>query len=84
EVTVGNVRERSLEEIWNDPDNEVLNMFRDKDKLKGKCGRCEYKAICGGCRIRAYQRFGDYLQEDPVCFYTPTGVLEAKSEGEAY
>lgn len=76
EVTVGSIRERSLDEIWKDTDNEILNMFRDRDRLKGKCGRCEYRAICGGCRIRAYQQFDDYLQEDPVCFYTPVDAEE--------
>ena len=38
-----------------------------KLKLKGRCGICEYKDICGGCRVRAHQRHGDFLQEDPSC-----------------
>ena len=35
--------------------------------LKGKCGECEYREACGGCRGRAYAYSGDYLAEDPVC-----------------
>lgn len=38
-----------------------------KSKLRGRCGACEYKDICGGCRVRAYQRHADFLQEDPSC-----------------
>jgi radical SAM protein with 4Fe4S-binding SPASM domain len=38
-----------------------------KSRLRGRCGACEYKDICGGCRVRAYQRHADFLQEDPSC-----------------
>jgi radical SAM protein with 4Fe4S-binding SPASM domain len=74
DITVGNVKERSLREIWRNSENELLSMFRDKQALKGKCGACEYKDICGGCRIRAYHAKGDYMQEDPACFYEPTAM----------
>jgi AdoMet-dependent heme synthase len=39
--------------------------------LKGKCGFCEYKKVCGGCRARAYEATGDYLAEEPLCSYLP-------------
>ena len=39
----------------------------EKDKLKGKCGSCEYRYYCGGCRARAYGYTGDYLAPDPGC-----------------
>jgi len=69
EFKIGNIRERKFSELWNDPDNPVLLRFREKTKyLKGKCGYCEYKDLCGGgCRIRAYARYGDIWAEDPLC-----------------
>ncbi len=67
EVSAGNVRERPFLEIWEDGD-----VFRDlrarETKLKGACGRCEYRSICGGCRGRAEALTGDHLAPDPSCF----------------
>ncbi len=58
-IKVGNIREKSFSEIWfNSP---VLKDFRDFDKLKGKCGACRYKTICGGCRARAYGLSSDFI-----------------------
>ena len=70
-VVAGNVRESSFASIWHD--STVFNELRDTSNLKGRCGRCEFKDICGGCRCRAFAAFGDYLHEDPACNYTPTG-----------
>ena len=42
-------------------------------QLKGRCGRCEFNELCGGCRCRAQAAYGDHLQEDPACRYQPTG-----------
>jgi radical SAM protein with 4Fe4S-binding SPASM domain len=69
EFKIGNIRERKFSGLWNDPDNPVLLRFREKTKyLKGKCGYCEYKDLCGGgCRIRAYAQYGDIWAEDPLC-----------------
>jgi len=64
-VSAGNVREKPLREIWEQA--ELFCNLRDRDKLKGKCGACLYKNICGGCRGRAYSYSGDYLDEDPAC-----------------
>nr|QNO57796.1 PqqA peptide cyclase [Methanosarcinales archaeon ANME-1 ERB7] len=66
---IGNIRERKFSELWNDPENHVLAAFREKTKLlKGKCGSCQYKELCGGgCRIRAYAQDGDIWAEDPLC-----------------
>ncbi len=71
-VSAGNVREQSFTEIWTS--SPVLRDLRDPGRLKGRCGACEYKELCGGCRCRAYAGFGDYLAEDPACPYEPTGV----------
>jgi radical SAM protein with 4Fe4S-binding SPASM domain len=70
-VVAGNVRDQSLAEIWRT--SSVLQELRDPKLLKGRCGACEFKELCGGCRCRAYAAYGDYLQEDPACRYQPTG-----------
>lgn len=82
-VQVGNVRRTDFKEIW--ANSQVLNELRDFDNLKGKCGICEHRGICGGCRARAYgvtsycggrvgkeqAIAGDFLAEDPWCTYQP-------------
>jgi len=67
----GNVREQSFGEIWRTA--PLFTDLRDLDALKGKCGACEYKRVCGGCRARAFERTGDYLAEEPYCAYVPRG-----------
>jgi AdoMet-dependent heme synthase len=64
-INVGNVRERSLTDIW--ANSGVLNVLRERKTLKGQCGICEYRETCGGCRARAYACTDDYLETDPVC-----------------
>jgi radical SAM protein len=68
-VVCGNVRERSLKEIYRH--SPVMKQLRDKSLLKGKCGACEFKSLCGGSRARAYAVTGDYLESDPYCAYIP-------------
>ncbi|MEM1587252.1 MAG: radical SAM protein [Candidatus Bathyarchaeia archaeon] len=64
-IVVGDLRKQSLREIWmNSP---AMNDLRDRSKLRGRCGHCEYKYVCGGCRARAYAYHGDYLAPDPGC-----------------
>ncbi len=70
-VVAGNVLEQSFTEIWRS--SSVLRDLRDRSRLKGRCGACEFNELCGGCRCRAQAEFGDYLQEDPACTYEPTG-----------
>lgn len=65
----GNVRQQSFSQIWND--SPLFNHIRDLSNLKGKCGTCEYKRICGGCRARAFETTGDYLAAEPYCIYKP-------------
>jgi len=64
-VSAGNVRGISLAEIWNS--SPLFQSLRDRGNLKGKCGACSYKNICGGCRGRAYAHSSDYFAEDPLC-----------------
>lgn len=68
-IHCGNVVETPFSEIWRD--SEVFKALRDFKQLKGKCGQCEYKRVCGGCRARAYEATGDYLAEEPMCSYQP-------------
>lgn len=71
-VVCGNVREQSLSEIYQH--SPIMKQLRDKSMLKGKCGVCEFKNICGGSRARAYAVTGDYLESDPYCSYIPTAL----------
>jgi len=70
-VVCGSVRKQSLAEVWRA--SEVFVKLRDYESLRGKCGRCEFKTVCGGCRARAFARTGDYLAADPTCPYVPPG-----------
>jgi len=68
-VVAGDLRKQSFEDIWH---NSVLfHQLRDTRNLKGKCGCCEFRNICMGCRARAFAATGDYLQEEPFCIYQP-------------
>ncbi|MFP4104785.1 MAG: radical SAM protein [Phycisphaerae bacterium] len=69
-VEAGRVPDQPLQQIWRE--SEVFAALRDFDRLGGKCGRCEYKTICGGCRARALAQTGDYLSEEPACTHRPT------------
>ena len=69
EIDCGQIREAGFEEIWNE--SRIFNDLRDLGKYKGKCGRCEFLKVCGGCRARAYEIKGDYLAEEPLCVYEP-------------
>ena len=68
------LREQRLNEIWHN--SELADLLRDRDKLKGKCGRCEYRFVCGGCRRAAYSVSGDIMEEDPQCWYEPLLLKE--------
>jgi AdoMet-dependent heme synthase len=58
-IKLGNIRENSFRDIWlNSP---VFNALRDPSQLKGKCGECNYKKVCGGCRARAYGLSSDFI-----------------------
>jgi radical SAM protein with 4Fe4S-binding SPASM domain len=73
QLKVGNIRERSLADIWHN--SKVFNELRNRSLLKEKCGECEYRENCGGCRARAYTQTGDYLAQDSSC---PINLLMEK------
>ncbi len=68
-TVAGDLRSQSFGEIWS-----TSPVFADlrRRELGGRCGRCEYRMVCGGCRARALATSGDYLAEDPSCSYHPT------------
>lgn len=68
-LLAGNIRERHFREIYQQ--SPLFVELRDYRLLRGKCGPCEYKAVCGGCRARALGVNGDYLGEEPYCTYQP-------------
>jgi heme b synthase len=69
ELNCGNMREKPFQEIW--ANCEVFQNLRNTDDYHGKCGRCEFRKVCGGCRARAYEISGDYMGEEPYCVYEP-------------
>ncbi len=73
-LEAGNVRRQPLQEIWEE--SPLFAELRDPDLLGGKCGACEFKRVCSGCRARAYGMTGDYLGEEPFCTYQPRSLRE--------
>lgn len=69
QLPAGNIREQPLAEIYRE--SKLFTELRDRSLLKGRCGRCEYRQVCGGSRGRAYSLTGDYLESDPACAYEP-------------
>jgi AdoMet-dependent heme synthase len=65
----GDLRKQSFADIWTN--SVVFNQLRDDDNLKGKCGCCEFRHVCMGCRARAFAASGDFLAEEPFCVYEP-------------
>jgi len=68
-VLAGDLRKTPFAEIWRDA--EAFNTLRDSSNLEGKCGYCEFKNVCMGCRARAFAATGNYLGEEPFCIYQP-------------
>ncbi len=71
EAFSGNVRRQKLKDIWGS--SPVFLKLRNSSAYQGRCGRCEYMRVCGGCRARAFERSGDFMAEEPLCIYQPQG-----------
>ncbi|MFQ5894858.1 MAG: TIGR04053 family radical SAM/SPASM domain-containing protein [Nitrospinota bacterium] len=65
----GNVRERSAVDIYRN--SPLFRQLRDYAQLKGKCGWCDFREVCGGSRARSYAVTGDYMASEPCCAYKP-------------
>jgi radical SAM protein with 4Fe4S-binding SPASM domain len=73
----GDLRKERFADVWNNA--EVFQTLRDDDALKGKCGCCEFRHVCMGCRARAYAATGDFMASEPFCVYEPKNFkAEAK------
>jgi radical SAM protein len=80
-MVCGNVRhDRLADRYRHDP---VFVRLRDPDALGGRCGRCRFRAVCGGSRSRAFAATGDAFGEDPLCAYDPGPDIEALVGAEA-
>ncbi|HEX2923690.1 MAG TPA: radical SAM/SPASM domain-containing protein, partial [Chloroflexota bacterium] len=69
QLPAGNVREQPIYEIYRN--SKLFKELRDPSLLKGRCGRCEYRRVCGGSRARSWALTGDYLAEEICCTYEP-------------
>ncbi|MGB5058450.1 MAG: radical SAM protein [Candidatus Promineifilaceae bacterium] len=68
-VEAGHIRRQGFQDIWEN--SPLFAELRDVDLLGGKCGVCEFKKLCSGCRARSFGMTGDYLAEEPFCTYEP-------------
>ncbi len=69
--SAGNVTDEGLVSLYRG--SELFESLRDRDRLRGKCGACEFRTVCGGSRSRAFATTGDPLGSDPLCAYVPEG-----------
>ncbi|NUQ19736.1 MAG: TIGR04053 family radical SAM/SPASM domain-containing protein [Gemmatimonadaceae bacterium] len=70
-LRAGNVRCDDLATVYRE--SPLFRTLRDTTRLRGKCGACEYRHVCGGSRARAYAITGDYMESDPYCTHIPAG-----------
>lgn len=80
-VAAGNVRRDDLVEVYRT--SPLFTALRDRAQLKGKCGVCEYRDVCGGSRARAYALTGDMLESEPFCTHVPARYSKMIEAGEA-
>lgn len=71
-LTAGNVRTDNLADLYRH--HPLFTELRNDDALGGKCGKCEYRRVCGGSRARAYGSLGDMMAAEPLCNYTPAAL----------
>ncbi len=83
ELECGDLRREKLDfrKIWET--SEVFRRLRNLDAYYGRCGFCEFRKVCGGCRARAYALTGDYLAEEPYCLYQPRGKADKAGQNAA-
>ena len=79
-VIAGDLRKQSFSEIWEH--SHVFAELRHTENLKGKCGCCEFRNVCMGCRARAFAATGDFMAEEPFCVYEPRTKNAVRKEEE--
>lgn len=70
-IVAGNVRERSIVDIYRD--HPLFRELRDPDRLTGRCGGSRYRSLCGGSRSRAFAATGEPFGDDAACAWSPDG-----------
>ena len=80
-ISGGNVRRQSLADIYRN--SPLFRSLRDSKNLEGKCGKCEYREICGGSRARSFAMSGNLFAEEPCCVYEPKRQVEASEDTTA-
>ena len=79
-LPAGNVRRDHIVEVYRN--SPLFTALRDREQLKGKCGVCEYRDVCGGSRARAFAVTGDYLEAEPFCAHVPVRWQRMIDNGE--
>ena len=74
----GDIRKEPFSKIWDT--SKVFKEMRAWDDYEGRCGYCEYRKVCGGCRARAFAFTGDYMEEEPFCTYQPSDAAKSAQE----
>jgi radical SAM protein with 4Fe4S-binding SPASM domain len=74
-IVRGNVRTDRLVSVYRE--DPLFTALRNPDQFHGRCGRCEFRKLCGGSRARAYAATGDVLGSDPLCAYQPAAAVHA-------
>ena len=74
-ILAGTVRSSFSSLTYMYRDSDLFRSLRDSQRLKGRCGRCEFRDMCGGSRSRAYALTGDMFADDPACLYHPQNAL---------
>lgn len=77
EIENSNLLKRSLTKIWTE--GELFKKLRNRENLQGKCGKCVYRYVCGGCRRSAFIQTGDFMQSDPNCWVRTEDTNETTS-----
>jgi AdoMet-dependent heme synthase len=80
-LAAGNVRSHDIVDVYRT--SPLFTALRDRSLLKGKCGVCEYRDVCGGSRARAYAVTGDFLESEPYCAHVPAKYLRMVEAGTA-
>ncbi len=75
EEECGDIRKEPFSDIWQN--SPVFKEMRAWDDYEGRCGYCEFRAVCGGCRARAFAFTGNYMDEEPFCTYQPSDEARA-------
>jgi heme b synthase len=81
-VAAGDLRNERFHDVWEKA--AVFAALREPDNLEGKCGLCEFKQVCLGCRARAYGMTGNYMAEEPFCIYQPKASQPAATGRAGY